>query len=105
MINELPEIQFIDETVVTVIPKPFPNDEEATWVYWTSVDTLDRGISDEWVWDRLRLRRDQLLKETDYRMVVDAPWALEPWTLYRQALRDLPKKTKNPRLAEWPEVP
>lgn len=80
-------------------------DESATWVYWTTLDTAERGISDEWVWERLRVRRDQLLYLTDYRMTVDAPWNNDAWAIYRQALRDLPNNTSDPKLAEWPVAP
>jgi hypothetical protein len=108
--NYLENIEGIEAELAQQFPpmqiaKPYPSDKDATWVYWTDVDTLDAGICDDWVWERLRLRRDKLLSETDYRMVSDAPWLLEPWTVYRQALRDMPKKTINPRLAEWPEAP
>lgn len=87
------------------IVEPFADDDEATWVYWTVFDTAERDISDEWVWERLRNKRDTLLSISDFRMVTDAPWDIAPWIIYRQALRDLPKKTKNPKQAVWPEAP
>jgi hypothetical protein len=105
MIKKIQEIEEIQETPAIIIPESFPSDKDATWVYWTDSDTLDAGISEEWVWERLRLRRDKLLTDTDYRMVSDAPWDVQPWAQYRQALRDLPKATKNPTKAVWPEVP
>jgi hypothetical protein len=42
--------------------------------------------------------RDSLLADSDFRMVSDAPWNLDVWATYRQALRDLPA---NP---DWPNV-
>lgn len=84
---------------------PFPGDPTATWTYWSDMDTADRGIADEWVWERLRNRRDQLLAACDWRVVPDAPWDTAPWTAYRQALRDLPDNTTDPRLAVWPVQP
>ena len=86
-------------------PDPFPGDDDATWVYWSDMDTAERGVPDEWVWERLRNRRNQLITETDWRVVPDASWNIEPWTQYRQALRDLPANTENPRMAIWPEMP
>jgi hypothetical protein len=59
----------------------------------------------EWVWERLRYRRDSLLAASDFRMVSDAPWDTEPWAAYRQALRDLPEQTADPREAVWPDPP
>lgn len=86
-------------------PEPFPGDDAATWVYWSDMDTAERGVPDEWVWERLRLRRDSLLAACDWRVVADAPWDTAPWLAYRQALRDLPDNTTDPRLAVWPVSP
>lgn len=87
------------------VPEPFPGDDTATWVYWSDMDTVDRGVPDEWVWERLRNRRNQLLAACDYRVVADAPWDVEPWLAYREALRQLPQWTSDPRLADWPTEP
>jgi hypothetical protein len=77
-----------------------------TWDYSSSIDkTPADQLPMDWVWERLRLRRDRLLAATDFRMVVDAPWATEPWAAYRQALRDLPDNTTDPRVAVWPVQP
>jgi hypothetical protein len=59
----------------------------------------------EWQWERLRLRRDSLLKKSDYRIVADAPWDIQPWIEYRQALRELPKKNKDPKKIVFPDQP
>lgn len=85
-------------------PAPF-HDPDATWVYWTPMDTAERGVLDEWVWERLRMRRGHLLAACDFRMVTDAPWDTAPWAAYRQQLRDLPDTTTDPRLAVWPTPP
>jgi hypothetical protein len=74
-----------------------------TWNYLTSGETSE--ISDEWVWERLRLRRNLLLGASDAKMLSDAPWDLEPWKAYRKALRDLPSKVKDPRDVAWPVSP
>lgn len=84
---------------------PYPGDPDATWIYWTQIDTEKNGVPVEYVWERLRNRRDILLTNTDYRMVTDAPWDTQNWANYRQALRDLPDNTSDPRLAQWPEAP
>ena len=77
-----------------------------TWSYLSNEQDYTRDtIPIEWVWERLRLRRDVLLAATDFRMVSDAPWDQAPWTTYRQALRDLPDVTTDPRTAVWPVSP
>ena len=42
--------------------------------------------------------RDSLLADSDFRMVSDAPWDIDAWATYRQALRDLPADPT------WPDV-
>ena len=76
------------------------------WDFAGDFDTLSpEELPTEWVWERLRLRRDQLLAQSDFRMIPDAPWDTAPWEAYRQALRDLPENTTDPREAAWPEPP
>lgn len=85
--------------------EPFADDPTATWKYWTDMDTAERGVLDEWVWERLRNYRNQLISNCDWRVVSDASWDVQPWILYRQELRDLPDATSNPRMAVWPIEP
>lgn len=85
--------------------EPFAGDDKATWTYWTYRDTAERGVPDEWVWERLRNYRNQLISNCDWRVVLDASWDIEPWIEYRQLLRDLPSETVDPRQALWPEPP
>ena len=80
-------------------------DPTATWTYWTPLDTAERGVAIDWVWERLRIKRNLLIASTDFRMVTDAPWDTAPWVAYRQALRDLPDTTTDPRQAVWPVTP
>lgn len=75
---------------------------EATWVYQ---HPSEGDIPIEWVWERLRHRRDELLVSSDFRVAVDAPWNTAPWVEYRQKLRDLPDSTSDPREAVWPVSP
>ena len=85
--------------------EPFAGDDTATWHYWSDIDTAERGVPTEWVLERLRNRRDALLAACDWRVVPDAPWDTAPWIAYRQALRDLPDVTTDPRAVVWPVQP
>ena len=86
-------------------PDPFPGDPTATWTYWTDMDTAERGVPAEWVWERLRLRRNAHLAESDVQVTADASGDVDAWLTYRQALRDLPASTPNPTQVTWPEPP
>jgi hypothetical protein len=72
--------------------------------YWT-VDEDKESIPTEWVLERLRLQRDELLKASDWTQVADAACDKEAWATYRQALRDLPTSVADPRDAEFPTAP
>jgi hypothetical protein len=77
-----------------------------TWTYLSPTEDYTRDtIPTDYLWERLRNRRDLLLNQSDFRMVTDAPWDRGPWEAYRQSLRDLPEKTSDPREAVWPEPP
>ncbi len=56
------------------------------------------NIPDAWKWERIRNRRNELLRDTDFAMLPDAP----PYT---QALRDLPQTFANPDDVVFPEKP
>ena len=71
-----------------------------------NVQAYNRKISE------LRIQRNQLLQQTDWRMTTDYPYNDQPaWASYRTALRNLPE-TANPTLDEqgnlivdWPQAP
>jgi len=76
----------------------------STWEAFGVYPSNDEA-SDALVWDRLRIRRDRELSESDWTQVADAPVNRAAWAEYRQALRDLPEQTVDPRQAVWPEPP
>ena len=53
----------------------------------------------------LRQQRNTLLKQSDWTQVPDAPVDQAAWAAYRQALRDLPANTTDPRNPTWPSKP
>jgi hypothetical protein len=79
------------------------NEEELESIEYEN--SVNEAIPVEWQWERLRLKRDGLLKKSDFRIVADAPWDTQPWIEYRQALRDLPSTNDDPCLIEFPTVP
>ena len=66
---------------------------------------FEKGIPDEYRWERIRIWRDKLLKESDFRMIEDAPWDKAAWANYRQELRDLPESVTNPADIVFPNPP
>jgi hypothetical protein len=59
-------------------------------------------------WRKIRKQRNQLLKDSDYIMVSDAPITAEKkeeWETYRQSLRDIPQTFSNPDDVTYPDKP
>ena len=84
-------------------------------VYY-NVDPSDTPIPDNIVkaalideaWRLLRVRRDKLLRDTDYAIMPDYPITdaqKAEVTAYRQALRDIPESFASPDAVEWPAKP
>jgi hypothetical protein len=53
----------------------------------------------------MRDKRNQLLSESDWTQVPDAPVNKEAWALYRQALRDVTGQSGFPENIVWPVKP
>lgn len=62
-------------------------------------------VPDEWVWERLRIKRNRDLASSDWTVLADSPVDVEAWKVYRQQLRDLPDHPDAPRDVEWPQMP
>jgi len=60
---------------------------------------------DEWLLERMRLRRDRLLVESDWAMIPDTPTDKTAWATYRQALRDFPATWEPSPTVDFPERP
>lgn len=88
----------IGATAVAVI------DEEKQTLYDAQVSSA--VIEGQWL--ELRLKRDKLLQECDFTQLPDAPLTAEKkaeYTVYRQALRDLPDNTLDPLNPIFPQKP
>lgn len=69
-------------------------------------DVTDSAENPDWV--AMRSERDSRLTSCDYTQLADAPFSSEEkaaWAAYRQALRDLPEITEDPRAPTWPVPP
>lgn len=71
-------------------------------VYYTKTQ---QQIVEDNAWHNLRAHRDYLLSACDWTQVPDAPVDRQAWAEYRQALRDLPANTVDPREPVWPFKP
>ena len=60
---------------------------------------------DEWLVERMRNARNQLLVESDWAMIPDTPTDKTAWAEYRQQLRDFPATWTPAPTVDFPERP
>ena len=65
----------------------------------------ETSAPDEWLIERMRLRRDALLVASDWAMIPDTPTDKTAWATYRQALRDFPATWEPAPTVDFPVVP
>ena len=77
-----------------------------------SISVKPQGVQDEELeikqWTSIRAQRDGLLSSSDWTQFNDSPLTdtkKQAWATYRQALRDLPANTTDPRNPTWPTKP
>lgn len=102
--------------------KPMPSgkfnfDDEKTFVYeqmsFVEVDQEESNSSRERLWNIVREKRDNLLKESDSESKIlfldywnnQSDEHKTAWTEYRQALRDITVDYDNPLNIVWPTKP
>ena len=82
--------------------------DQLHWYYDAATDTFSGPNDAEQNaldMQALRSQRDELLAQSDWTQVADAPVDAAAWATYRQALRDLPANTTDPRNPTWPTKP
>ena len=71
-------------------------------------DYVEPTVDVEDLATKIRMQRNNLLKQTDYLMMSDYPIEFDRLAkvkTYRQALRDIPEQSGFPRTITWPEKP
>jgi hypothetical protein len=70
-----------------------------------TIDILTKPKYDLSTWGGVKAYREQLLKESDWTQLPDAPANKEEWAEYRQKLRDLPELFDDPNSVVFPAKP
>lgn len=98
-----PHAQYHDTQTGVPVDMPVKPSEFHVFDYATKQWVVDL----EMAWMLVRIKRDRLMKETDW-MVTKAVEIGEPmppgWATYRQALRDVTKQ-EDPSCIAWPLAP
>ena len=95
----------IDGVGVCMIPLDQDNTDYQEYLEWAKTNTAEEP--DGLTWNDIRVKRDGILKETDWTMITGATVDQAQWAAYRQNLRDLPQtyKDKTPDDVVWPTQP
>jgi len=80
---------------------PFTPEEEAEW---DAMEAQHVSEADTRKTKQVREKRDQLLKQTDWRASSDLTLS-DDWRVYRQALRNIPSQPGFPNDVVWPSEP
>jgi hypothetical protein len=90
------------------IEEDFPVLIDGIWYKKFKVTQLSDDIIDGIVLEvgnRARDRRNQLLAQSDWTQLADAPVDKQIWATHRQALRDVTAQVGFPHEIEWPTAP
>ncbi|XXJ21425.1 tail fiber assembly protein [Desulfovibrio caledoniensis] len=69
---------------------------------------VDQLAKDEAEGEKVRAERTRMLRACDWTVLPDSPLDSEKlalWSLYREALRDVPQQDGFPHAVAWPEAP
>lgn len=72
---------------------------------WNEIDRLATENAPIKKAEECRITRNQLLSDSDWTQVADAPVDKTAWATYRQALRDIPDQAGFPNDIDWPTEP
>jgi len=65
----------------------------------------EANIETEWLFERIRLWRSRELAASDWTQLADSQDNKTAWKTSRQALRDLPASTEDPKQIVFPTRP
>ena len=112
------KVLILDNEVVDVADTAFEVHSSLTWMdcsddsvntRWTLVDgvlTAPSNAITSQDWAKFRDSRNRRLQQSDWTQSRDVSLSNDTaWKTYRQALRDLPTNTTDPRSPSWPSKP
>ena len=90
-----------------LIPKDEENIDYQEYLEWAKTNTAEAADTETLTWDAIRLKRDNILKDTDWTMTTGATVDQAQWAAYRQNIRDIPQtySGKTPDEVVWPTQP
>jgi len=98
----------LDNPPHSCIPFDEGNFDYQEYKEWLAAGNTPEAASENVLtWNDIRLKRDNILKDTDWTMTTGATVDQAQWAAYRQVIRDIPQtyKDKTPDDVVWPTQP
>ena len=98
----------LDNPPHSCIPFDEGNFDYQEYKEWLAAGNTPEAASENVLtWDDIRLKRDNILKDTDWTMTTGATVDQAQWAAYRQIIIDIPQtyKDKTPDDVVWPTQP
>ena len=98
----------LDNPPHSCIPFDEGNFDYQEYKEWLAAGNTPEAASENVLtWDDIRLKRNNILKDTDWTMTTGATVDQAQWAAYRQIIRDIPQtyKDKTPDDVVWPTQP
>jgi hypothetical protein len=102
-LTEPPEINHTQNLIRSAAP-----DKKGQWFETWTIENATPGQIKERTntkVNEIRVKRNQLLLESDWTQCIDSPVNQEAWANYRQLLRNIPQQEGFPWDISWPEKP
>ena len=93
------------KTIEKIIPFDEDNSQYQEYLEWVAAGNKAKDPAVKDAWQEIRLKRDRLLKESDWTMTTGATIDQAQWAAYREKLRDIPQKYSSHSDVVWPTPP
>tara|TARA_B100002019_G_scaffold293297_1_gene319932 strand:+ start:11240 stop:11542 length:303 start_codon:yes stop_codon:yes gene_type:complete len=90
-----------------MIPFDPGNRDYQEYLEWVAEGNTPEPAEDTNTWEHVRIKRNELLQESDWTMIPGCTVDQAQWAAYRQTLRDIPTTyaETGPESVVWPRKP
>jgi len=96
-----------DDGSIIWLPYDVGNRDYQEYLEWVAEGNTPEPAEDTNTWEHVRLKRDELLRDSDWTMIPGCTVDQAQWAAYRQTLRDIPTTyaETGPESVVWPRKP